>query len=148
MAKDDDLVDDWEALKPKKPEPVPKPAQGQAGVLDVNELRTATQRAIQEGVDKKRAAEDARVAIILQKATDKARKEAARGKNSCRVMKLQWEKDFIYVGEGSGRNRRFELKGLGKLVHDRLKAAQIQVDYERQNANSAYNEDIWLLLKW
>lgn len=150
MAKDDhlDLVGDWDALRPQKPEPAPKPTTpARVGVLDVGELRAATERAIQEGAAKKRAAEEAKVADILARTTERARKEAAKGKTSCRVMKLQHEKDYEYVGEGSGRNRRFELEGIGKLVHDQLKAAQIRVDFERSGSDY-YGEDIWLIMKW
>ncbi len=150
MAKEDplDLVSDWDALKPN-PTPGSKPARAQAGVLDVNELRRATEKAIQEGAEKKRAAEELKVAAILQKATARARKEAAQGKTSCRVIKLQYDKDYSYIGEGRSQNKSMELKGPAKLVLEKLLASKLQVDFERHNTTGSYfDEDVWIILKW
>jgi len=145
----DDLVGHWDALKPQKEEAAAKPAAARSGILDVNELRTATQRAIQDGTAKKRAAEEAKVADILQRTTERARKEAAKGKSQCRVMKILYDRDYTYVKDNTTRPRRIELLGLAKLVSDQLQAAKIQTDFERQNTGGSYfDEDVWLLMKW
>ncbi len=148
--KDIDLAGDWATLQPS-PKPAPRPA-ARPGVLDVNELRATTERAIQEGKDKKLQAEMIHVEAILQKATERARKEAVKGKNSCRVMKLQWEKDYVFSTPGHARspdNKDIFLKGIGKLVHDRLHEAQIKVEFERDpDSGWSGSQAFWLLIKW
>jgi hypothetical protein len=150
MASDqeDDLSQDWDDLHPKTPKTKPKGERafsGKSGILDVKELRETTQRAIQEGANKKTQAEMARAEGILLKATEKARAAAARGQTSCRIAKVRVA-DFDY------RSKTVTLKGSAKVVFDRLKQAGMIVEIEI-NTNCGYGwdtgwPDVWIVLKW
>ena len=154
MADDNDWDDVRPSLKPKKEA---RPVQ-RSGVLDINELRETTARAIQEGKDKKLAADSAKLEKIFEKARERARKEAAKGKSSCRVMKVIRNKDFFSTANGTraedlwetgpeGRNTLF--KGFCVLVIMKLKEAEIPFDFERDdNSNYGGNYDYWIRMKW
>ncbi len=141
--RDDFLREDWEVLAPKKPRPQGNAPQ-KTGILDVNELRRATQQAIQEGADKKAHAEDAQAESILLKATEKARKAAGKGLNTCRIVKLR-PTNFEYT------SKKVTLKSVGKVVFDRLQQAGMRVEIEHQFNNTYWDSempDVWIVLKW
>ena len=150
---------DWDDLRPStKPKKNAQQSVQRSGVLDINELRAATERAIQDGKDKKLAADSAKLEKIFEKARERARKAAEKGKSSCRVMKIVRNKDFfrkvletkaedLWETGPEGHNTLF--RGFCVLVIMKLKEAEIPFDFERDdNSNYGGNYDYWIRMKW